>query len=1203
VKFICLYILIAISFFSCKEKDNQNIRLHAIKVTKAKGYVVPKDSMVAPVVVLVNESKLLKVGIGKTNIFLTNTNVHPFVNPTAIVPGGPSILMPGKDTLILPKVIPIKENELVKKRVGVPEEIIAKDPITKDQNPSNFSTYGKLQGLKHGTINCLLEDNKGNIWLGTQGAGVSKYDGKTFTHYTTLEGLCSNAINSIFEDKAGNLWFASSDAGVCKYDGKFFTHYSDKDGLSKNYITCIFQDQNENMWFGTADGLAKFDGKSFTNYYTTSGLVNNVVYSICEDDSHNIWLSTGAGISMFNGKVFSNYTTTQGISDNTIQCSLKDRKGKLWFGTYQGGLTVFEEKNIKHFGVKEGLSNPSVSCILEDKTGNIWIGTTGGGLNKFDGKTFINYTEQEGLNSNDILSLLEDKSGNIWIGSATGGLSKYDGKTFTHFTEKEGLSNSLVFPVLEDKSGNIWLGTSGNGINIYDGKSFSHLTDKVGINNNDVKSIIQDRQGNIWFGTYNEGVNKFDGNQFTHYSEKDGLANNIVYAILEDKKGNIWFGTDGGGASKFDGKSFSNYTIKQGLVDNFINAILEDSNGNIWFATNGGGVSKFDGKSFVNFSVNDGLGNNIVKNILEDRKGHLWFATNEGVSMYDGFEFKNFTEKDGLSHNVVFSMVQDKIGNIWFGTRFGLSKLTEKKCNEVLRKIKSNSLTENDVIFKNYTYQDGFLGVGVNGGKTMQETRDGSIWISANDRLMVYHPPIGGEKSDTNAPCIQLGNIELFNQNISWAAIENKTDTSFLLGNGVKVGNFQFTGISNWNNLPENLSLAYNNNYITFNFIGVTMNQPKKVKYQYILEGLEENWSAVTPKNSAPYGNLPHGSYIFKVKAMNSEGYWSQPIEFAFIIRPPFWQTWWFRVLVLLGILSSIWYFIKSREKKLIAEKLKLEKTVEERTAEVVEQKHMIEEKHKEITDSINYAERIQRSLLATKELLDENLSDYFILFKPKDVVSGDFYRAAKLSNGNFALLTADSTGHGVPGAIMSILNISCLKESVKEGILQPAEILNRTRQLIIDTLALDGSAEGGKDGMDASLTIYDFKNKKLSISSANNPVWIVRSTNDSLTKEVIEIKADKMPVGKHDRQNISFTQHEIELQSNDVVYTLTDGFPDQFGGPNGKKFMSKKLRELLAANAHLSMIEQKQLLETLFIEWKGNNEQVDDVCLIGVRV
>ncbi len=263
----------------------------------------------------------------------------------------------------------------------------------------------------------------------------------------------------------------------------------------------------------------------------------------------------------------------------------------------------------------------------------------------------------------------------------------------------------------------------------------------------------------------------------------------------------------------------------------------------------------------------------------------------------------------------------------------------------------------------------------------------------------------------------------------------------------------------------------------------------------------------------------------------------------------------------------------------------------------IQKQKHIVEEKHKEITDSINYAERIQRALLASESVLQSKFKNYFVLFKPKDVVSGDFYWATALSNGNFAFITADSTGHGVPGAIMSILNISCLKEAVKEGLNEPFEILNKTRSLIIDTLSKDGSLEGGKDGMDASLTVYDFKNKKLMFAAAHNPVWIVRGTN------VIELKADKMPIGKHDKQNISFTQQEMFLQSGDVIYSLTDGFPDQFGGEKGKKFMSKNLKELLLANAHLPMHEQKELLESTFKKWKNDLEQVDDVTIIGVRI
>lgn len=275
----------------------------------------------------------------------------------------------------------------------------------------------------------------------------------------------------------------------------------------------------------------------------------------------------------------------------------------------------------------------------------------------------------------------------------------------------------------------------------------------------------------------------------------------------------------------------------------------------------------------------------------------------------------------------------------------------------------------------------------------------------------------------------------------------------------------------------------------------------------------------------------------------------------------------------------------------------KQKEIIESQKMIVEQQKHIVEEKHKEITDSINYAERIQRALLASENILQSNFKNYFVLFKPKDVVSGDFYWATTLSNGNFAFVTADSTGHGVPGAIMSILNISCLKEAVKEGLIEPFEILNKTRSLIIDTLAKDGSAEGGKDGMDASLTVYDFKNKKMFFSASHNPVWIARGT------EIIELKADKMPVGKHDKQNISFTQQEIQLQSGDVIYSLTDGFPDQFGGEKGKKFMSKNLRELLLANSHLPMNEQKELLEKTFVNWIGNLEQIDDVTIVGVRV
>lgn len=263
---------------------------------------------------------------------------------------------------------------------------------------------------------------------------------------------------------------------------------------------------------------------------------------------------------------------------------------------------------------------------------------------------------------------------------------------------------------------------------------------------------------------------------------------------------------------------------------------------------------------------------------------------------------------------------------------------------------------------------------------------------------------------------------------------------------------------------------------------------------------------------------------------------------------------------------------------------------------EIELQKNLVEEKNKEISDSINYAERIQRSFLASKELLDENLKDYFVFYKPKDVVSGDFYCASKLNDGKFILATADSTGHGVPGAIMSLLNITSLEKGI-ENFTNPADILNYTRDIIIERLKKDGSSEGGKDGMDCSLIVFDFNANQLQIAAANNPVWIVR------LGELIEIAPDKMSVGKNEKDNESFSLKTVEVKKGDVVYSLTDGFPDQFGGGNGKKFMSKRLKELLISSAHLPMNEQKQLLETTFLNWVGNLEQVDDVTIIGVRI
>jgi serine phosphatase RsbU (regulator of sigma subunit) len=295
-------------------------------------------------------------------------------------------------------------------------------------------------------------------------------------------------------------------------------------------------------------------------------------------------------------------------------------------------------------------------------------------------------------------------------------------------------------------------------------------------------------------------------------------------------------------------------------------------------------------------------------------------------------------------------------------------------------------------------------------------------------------------------------------------------------------------------------------------------------------------------------------------------------------------------------------------KEKLEATKIKLDEKVKKLWSQstaihkekerINELKDEIEHKHQEILDSVNYAKRIQKSLLASDQFLKENLPEHFVLFKPKDIVSGDFYWANKLTNNQFSLLVGDSTGHGVPGAIMSILNISCLNESVNfKKLLLPNEILDFTRSRIMDHMANDGSEEGGKDGMDALLCNFDFSNNLLQFAAANNPLWLIRSN------ELIEFKPDKMPIGKAMGEIKPFSLQEIQLKKGDLIIMLTDGFADQFGGPKGKKFMYRPLKELLVSINNAPLEDVKTELNQVLSNWKGDLEQVDDILIFGVRI
>ena len=1197
-----VYLFLFIIFLSaCKDDANRKKHsLHQPEVVEARGYVVPKDSISEPKVFPIDVSKLKKFPVGNPKIVATNLNVNPAGEPKIVLIGSPKIITPGTDTFSLPKIVPAIDSPFIAKQ---PKPIPALSFRMKDAATCNIQYLDVEQGMSSSYIRSILKDKTGNLWFGTRGGGVSKYDGKSFSHYTEKEGLSSNYIMSILEDKTGNLWFGTNGGGVSKYDGKSFTHYSKNEGLCNKIVLSILEDKIGNLWFGTSGGgVSKYDGKSFIHYTGKEGLSNNKVLSILEDKIGNLWFGTdGGGVSKYDGKSFTHFTEKEGLSSNYIMSILEDKTGNLWFGTNGGGVSKYDGKSFTHFTEKEGLSNNTVLSILEDKTRNLWFGTNGGGVSKYNGKSFTHYTDKEGLSNNSIRSILEDKTGNIWFGTDGGGVSKYDGKSFTHYTEKEGLSNHNVRSILEDKTGNLWFGARDGGVSKYDGKSFTHYTEKEGFSSNIVWSILEDKTGNLWFGTYGGGVMKYNGKSFTHFTEKEGLSNNTVLSILEDKTGNLWFGTDGGGVSKYDGKSLTHYTDKEGLSNNSVWSILEDKTGNLWFGTDGGGVSKYDGNSFTHYTEKEGLSNNSVRSILEDKNGNLWFGTRGGgVSKYDGKSFTHFTEKEGLSNNIVRSILKDKTGNLWLSTEKGLNLLVGVTSTKLQKK--QDIINPEIIVFHK---EDGLKAEDFFQNSALLSSKN-QIWWGSGKALSMLD--LNEFKLNKKEPEIQLDNIYLQENFADYRHLNDTLSDSVSVNENNEFKNIQFSGVANFHNYPEELELPYYLNHITFNFSAIDWYAPHKIKYQYKLEGLDQDWSKLTADNKADYRNIPYGSYTIKVKAIGCANKWSKTFEYSFVINPPWYKTYWAYGVYSILLLSLVFGYSNWRTRALKQKQKELKYKVEEATLEIRQQKEvvevqkqLIEEKHKEITDSINYAERIQRSFLATKELLDENLQDYFVFFQPKGIVSGDFYWASKLNDGRFAYVCADSTGHGVPGAIMSLLNITSIEKAI-ESLNEPSEILNVTRKIIIERLKKDGSKEGGKDGMDASLVVFNKDKTKLTYAAANNPIWIIRK-NEMGYSELLEAKPDKMPIGKHDKEGVPFNQYEIELQKDDLIYCLTDGMADQFGGPKGKKYKSTQLKEFLLSISKLSLPDQHLRLKSEFETWKGGFEQVDDLCVIGIRI
>jgi serine phosphatase RsbU (regulator of sigma subunit) len=401
--------------------------------------------------------------------------------------------------------------------------------------------------------------------------------------------------------------------------------------------------------------------------------------------------------------------------------------------------------------------------------------------------------------------------------------------------------------------------------------------------------------------------------------------------------------------------------------------------------------------------------------------------------------------------------------------------------------------------------------------------------------------------------------------------------------------------------ISEKIVLPYANYRIKIEFIGLNYSNPEQVSYQYKLDGFDSEWSESSNNRLASYSHINDGTYTFMLKACNGDGACTEiPVTFDFKIRKPFWKTWWFFSLTGIILIVSVYLIITIRERKHKEFQIYLEKLLEERTHEVRIQKEEIELKNRDITDSINYAQRIQASILPSLRKLQQYFTGSFVFYEPRNIVSGDFYWFDMIpKTDKFLLVCADSTGHGVPGAFMSIIGTTLLKDIFsRSDVEKPSDILRHLDNELRSTLNQNIDGERPNDGMDIIVCEIDTRTYNVKFSSAMRPFIVYQNG------EQLYFKGSRSSIGGQImREEKVFEDVELQLTKGDLIYMFSDGYPDQFGGPLGKKFKMVRLRNLLKDIHEKPMEEQYNYVKSNFQLWQGALEQVDDVLFMGIKI